>query len=280
MDKNFYILIFYFFMVTLCVNGQQIENITWTQQDEQIIIKYDVTGAKYFEKFDITLFVSTDGGLTYSGPLKEVTGDIGANIGEGKNKSITWNVLDEYPGFGGNIVFDVRAVVSPQKVKHKIIAGYKGSLSAPYGLMAGLTGKVGFYLSSRFNYGYFTSPDYETNGQSITGYNEQGYYSFVDGEKIRRLSLTGGLLIQLGWRWHLYLGGGLADYDLLWRIAEYDFDDNDTGTSWVKHTGESFRSAEAEAGVLFNFYKFYIGAGVTSPGFHWVEGTVAAGVLF
>jgi hypothetical protein len=280
MYKNFFILVLFLLTTIWYTYGQKIDNITWSQQEEKIIITYDIIGAKYFERFTIALYVSMDGGITFLGPLKEVTGDVGVDIGEGKNKIVTWNALDEYPGFGGKIVFDVRATINPLKVKHKILAGYKGSYSAPYGIMAGMTGKVGFYLSSRLNYEYFTEPVYETDGKLITDFEEQGYYSFIEGEKIRRLSVTGGLTIQLGWKWHLYLGGGLADYDLLWRIAQYDFDDNETGTSWVKHTGESFRSAEAEAGVLFNFYHFYISGGINSPGFKWIEGTVAAGVIF
>jgi hypothetical protein len=280
MTRNFFILFLSVLNSAFFACGQEIDNITWFQREEKIVVTYDITGAKYFERFDITLYVSTDGGRTFTGPLKEVTGDVGANIGEGKNKTVTWNVLDEYPGFGGKIIFDLRAGINPQKVKHKFFIGYKGTYSSPVGIMTGLTGKVGFYLASHLNYDYFTEPLYETDGQLVAGFNEQGYYSFIEGDKIRRLSVTGGLLIQMNWKWHWYIGTGFSEYQLLWQIARYDFDDNETGTSWVKHTGESFRSAGAETGLLFNFGHFFLAGGISSPGFKWVEGTVAAGFTF
>src|SRR4030042_3043811 len=105
MYRNFFILVLFLLNAAWCAYGQQIDNITWSEQGEKIIVTYDITGANYFEQFTVALYVSTDDGRTFLGPLKEVTGDVGINISDGKYKTVTWNVLDEYPGFGGKLIF-------------------------------------------------------------------------------------------------------------------------------------------------------------------------------
>jgi uncharacterized protein (TIGR02145 family) len=56
----------------------------------------------------ISLYVSTDGGSSWTGPLKKVKGDVGNNILGGNNK-IEWSVLEEFNDFiGDNIKFQVR----------------------------------------------------------------------------------------------------------------------------------------------------------------------------
>jgi hypothetical protein len=261
---------------------QEINNISFAQQEEKIVITYDITGAKYFQLFNIEVFVSTNGGKDFYGPLKNVTGDAGKDIHEGKRKSILWNVYDEMPdfGLGGKVVFDVRATIIEKKVKHKLMIGYKGTISAPFGMMIGLTGKCGFYVSARCNQDYFVNSSFESDGVTISNYPETGYYSFIEGKKEQRMSVTGGLTFQTGWKVHLYIGGGLSRDNLLWQIAQYDFDDNETGTAWVKNKSESIAGFEAETGLLLNFGHFYFSAGVTSPGLKWVEPAFSAGFTF
>jgi formylglycine-generating enzyme required for sulfatase activity len=59
---------------------------------------------------DITLHLSTDAGVTYSEPLKQVSGDVGKNIPVGTH-TIVWDVLAEKDKLAGdNIVFLVKAV--------------------------------------------------------------------------------------------------------------------------------------------------------------------------
>jgi hypothetical protein len=57
----------------------------------------------------INLFVSTNGGTTWQGPLIKVTGDVGTKIATGSH-NITWNVLEEFDELRGDkIQFQVRA---------------------------------------------------------------------------------------------------------------------------------------------------------------------------
>jgi hypothetical protein len=274
------------FLIALLVTGfiktytQVVSDVAFAQSGKHIEIYYDLTGAKYYQYFSVALYVSIDGGLTYQGPFSQVKGDIGPEIAEGTNKKIIWDVLNEMPDFGGNVKFDVRATVMEKKVKNRIFVGYKGSYTAPIGLVAGMTGKIGFYVSGRLNPGYFESVGYETDGNSITNYDQAGYYTFLSDDKIQRLSVTGGVQLQLGWKVHIYAGGGFAQYNLLWHIQQYDYPETPKGKQWVKHTGESFVSYEAEAGIMLQLKRFFITAGAASPNLEWVDITIGAGVVF
>ena len=57
----------------------------------------------------VSLYVSTNGGTSWQGPLKKVSGDIGDKISSGIH-NITWNVLEEFEELtGNNIKFQVKA---------------------------------------------------------------------------------------------------------------------------------------------------------------------------
>jgi hypothetical protein len=57
----------------------------------------------------VNLFVSTNGGDIWKGPLTKVTGDVGAKIASG-SRNITWKVLEEFEELRGDkIQFQVRA---------------------------------------------------------------------------------------------------------------------------------------------------------------------------
>jgi uncharacterized protein (TIGR02145 family) len=88
--NNFYFLFLYLLGTT--THAQKVSNVTFRQEQSNIIVSYDLetkTSCK------ISLFVSTDDGKTWRGPLKKVTGDAGAKIAS-SNHSITWNVLEEF----------------------------------------------------------------------------------------------------------------------------------------------------------------------------------------
>ncbi len=86
--------------------AQKVSNITYGQKQSNIIVSYDLE-TKTPCKID--LYVSTTGGTTWQGPLKKVTGDVGAKIATGSH-SITWNVLEEFEELSGtNIKFQVRS---------------------------------------------------------------------------------------------------------------------------------------------------------------------------
>ena len=101
----------YFYFIFFCLLGiptyaQKVSNISYRQEQSNIIVSYELE-TKIPTKID--LYVSTNGGVSWQGPLKKVIGDVGAKIVSGSH-SITWNVLEEFEELSGNnIKFQVRA---------------------------------------------------------------------------------------------------------------------------------------------------------------------------
>lgn len=103
--KNILILILVLNVKT--VYAQNVSNITYRQEQSSIIVSYDLETKTPCK---VSLYVSTNGGKTWQGPLTRVTGDVGAKIPSGSN-GITWNVLEEFDELRGDkIMFQVRAV--------------------------------------------------------------------------------------------------------------------------------------------------------------------------
>ena len=101
-----HILLIFLFLHAITSHAQKVSNITFRQEQSTIIVSYDLETKTPCE---ISLFVSTDDGNTWQGPLKKVTGEAGAKIASGNN-SITWNVLEEFEELRGDkIKFQVRA---------------------------------------------------------------------------------------------------------------------------------------------------------------------------
>ena len=91
---------------TSITHAQKVSNIVFRQEQSNIIVSYNLETKTPCK---ITLFVSTNDGNTWTGPLKKITGDIGAKITTGSH-SITWNVLEEFEELRGDkIQFQVRA---------------------------------------------------------------------------------------------------------------------------------------------------------------------------
>ena len=263
-------------------NAQIINVIEENLKGQQIEIVYNLASTNPKQIFYITVFVSLDGGKTFTqNPLKQVSGDVGKNITEGMNKKIIWDVLKEMPDLGENVelTFDVRAKVFEEKV-HEFFLGYKGSFTAPLGIVAGLTGKPGFYLSARINTGLFENVKYETDGEVVKDYYETDYYTFIEGDKTQRLSITAGIQFKIGTKINLYAGGGFAQYNLLWQIEQYNYPNELTGNQWVKHSGESFNSYEVEAGLMVEFKHLFLAGGIASPKLKWADINISAGYIF
>jgi uncharacterized protein (TIGR02145 family) len=101
-----HILLVFLFFQSITTHAQKVSNVSFRQEQSNIVISYDLETKTLCE---ISLFVSSDDGKTWLGPLKKVTGDVGDKISSG-NQSITWNVLEEFEELRGDkIKFQVRA---------------------------------------------------------------------------------------------------------------------------------------------------------------------------
>ena len=103
---NFIVL---FFICPLIYFAQQVNNVEASQQGQNIVVTYDLETE---QPCTINLFISTNGGNTWQGPLKQVQGQVGPNIKTGTN-SITLFVLTEFNELrGDNIRFKVDATTN------------------------------------------------------------------------------------------------------------------------------------------------------------------------
>jgi formylglycine-generating enzyme required for sulfatase activity len=110
MNKILFTLLLLGFIVQ--TNAQEIKNVQFTANDKQVEITYSIQNADSKQKFDITLYISQDGGKNYNPALQSVSGDVGTGIAPGYSKLILWKPLQE-EGYGKiigrNICFKVEA---------------------------------------------------------------------------------------------------------------------------------------------------------------------------
>lgn len=99
-----FLLLSSFIVVT--VFSQKVTVASSRQLQNNIIVSYHLETTSTCK---ISLYVSTDGGRIWTGPLKKVKGDVGNKV-FGGDYSIEWSVLEEYNELiGDNIKFQVRA---------------------------------------------------------------------------------------------------------------------------------------------------------------------------
>ena len=97
----FFLLLSVFTVV--CSFGQTVSNVDAYQEGKNIIITYDTDKAGSVGD----VFCSTDGGRTWSNPLRRVTGDVNKQVQAGSHR-IVWDVLSEREKLAGaNICFKV-----------------------------------------------------------------------------------------------------------------------------------------------------------------------------
>ena len=89
----------------VCCFGQTVSNVDAYQEGKNIIITYDTDKAGSVGD----VYCSTDGGNTWSNPLRRVTGDVNKLVPAGSHR-IVWDVLSEREKLAGaNICFKVEA---------------------------------------------------------------------------------------------------------------------------------------------------------------------------
>lgn len=79
--------------------------------DRKIYIYYDLSakGSRY-DKYEVEVFLSEDGGETFPYRLDYVQGSVGKGIQAGYGKVIEWRYLQDRPAFTGqNIAFEIKA---------------------------------------------------------------------------------------------------------------------------------------------------------------------------
>lgn len=107
---RFLLLFLFFFSFLSLVFSQSIENVAFRQTEEdKIVITYDIVGGEG-QTFEVSLWVSPDGGQNYTIVPRTLSGDIGEKVTGGRGKMIIWDVLSDVRRLEGQTyVFKVQA---------------------------------------------------------------------------------------------------------------------------------------------------------------------------
>ena len=92
-------------LLALTCEGQIVQNITSTFKDGHATITYDLIGFKAKELYLVDVYSSHN---DFSNPLKLVSGDVGKNIKEGKEKKIEWKASEEAGAYKEPFTFRVK----------------------------------------------------------------------------------------------------------------------------------------------------------------------------
>src|SRR5436190_1152790 len=75
---------------------------------EKVIVHYDLEDNNPNNEYQVSLYASKD---KYSAPLVKVKGDIGSDVKPGVDRTIEWNLLEEYGGYKGKLSLEIRGRV-------------------------------------------------------------------------------------------------------------------------------------------------------------------------
>lgn len=143
-----------------------------------------------------------------------------------------------------------------------------GAPDLSFGAMATLSGlRFGGFLKASASIP-FTSAAYDCFSDGTT---PTGYIWTTGGERISRWAVTAGAMFALRDFLSVYAGAGYGSRALLWQ---------DVSSRWARVGDRSVSGVAADAGLVFNFGKFSLLAGVSSLGLGAFNAEFGAGVRF
>ena len=105
--KNYILTVIILFSGLTSVFSQEVKNIRVTQTGSRVNVLFDL--AETSKTYKVDLFVTTDDGKSWIGPLKSVSGDVGNNVTYGNNKQVVWDIVSEKGLTEGYMQFKVLA---------------------------------------------------------------------------------------------------------------------------------------------------------------------------
>lgn len=277
MKKN--IILGLFLLIIQVAQSQDIKDINHQREGNKMLITYSISKAKFYQLFDIDVYVSLDNGQNFIGPLKEVEGDVGARISSGKNKQIYWDVFRELDQLKGEIIFDIRAKVI-KDIDYKYFIVYQGNNISPYGLKFGHIGLIGWYVSVLTNTN-FNMYEYEMDNDVVQDYPADQYYVLSDKKIYSRYSIVLGANYQFLKNLYVSAGVGYGHKELLYEFNEYSYS-NDAllGNSYLINNSESYSGLEVEAGLMYKWNNFIFSGGGNILNFRRLDWNVGIGYCF
>lgn len=269
-----------FYGVIPSVFAQRISDVHFEQFGRTIQVHYTLDRLSYDSYVMLDLYVSTDGGANFVGPLVRVQGDIGRVETEGM-KSVIWQAMDEWGSLNGEVVFEIRGDVLKKKSKVENLLMYNVSGSSYFGLMYGIVVRWGGYIRGKTDFSFVDAP-YTCNTSGVFDYEKAGNYYVVGKESQRsRLGITAGAL-YCPWPFlYLYVGAGYGFRRLIWHAQTFDYiTDKPSGELWAVNTRYSAEGVEAELGLIYRYKRLGISVGINAVAFSFFEVNGAAGIFF
>lgn len=262
-------------------NAQKVSNIQPKLVGNTMQISFDISEAAFNQKFNVQLFISTDGGKTWQGPVSLINDK--KNEFAGGTNTITWDIFKDINSLDNEINFDIRAKVIEETVERHFFIEYSSGLLlsstnyiTPLGFRLGSLGKTGWYLAGYFN--TFKNATYNYNGES---FEESIFYEFTDKTIYPRMAITGGLTFQVGWKSYLFAGAGYATKKYYTQINELNADSSlKNPEQWVNMTTYEESGVEIEAGAIFNFNKINFSLGLSTFNFKQIGANAGIGIAF
>lgn len=247
--------------------AQQIVDIH--QMGDKIVIEYDLSQPAEF----VRLYVSTDGGTTYRGPLKQVEGDV-KDVPSGYNRSITWDVLKEFSTFESeNVKFKLSIKLKEKWRKETFVTANVGYSFAPqlsFGFSVGQVKHFGWFVSAMTNGGFTGMGNLpECDG---VGYIEGDYLPMYDGTTTSdRLSVMAGGLFRVIEPLCIRVGLGYGVRNLCWHSQD---------GQWYRNKEYSLQGIDVSAGLQAHLGGFVVSLEAVTTNFHTIEGKLGLGYAF
>lgn len=268
-----------FGMIHGCL-AQRITQVRFEQFGRAIQVHYALERLPYDSFATLNLFVSTNGGQGFKGPLVRVQGDIGRVESNGL-KSVIWEVMEEYGELDGMVAFEIRGEVQRKDLGVENLLMYNVSGSSGIGLMYGRVARWGAYVRGKTNLSFEDAP-YTCDNSGEFDYEGKGDYYVVDKEVRRsRFGVTAGVLYRPYRFLYVYAGAGYGFRRLMWHARTYDYDDEGpTGELWAVNTRRSSDGLEMELGAIYRYRRLAVSAGVNTVAFSFFELNGAIGLFF
>ena len=277
--KKVSIIIITMAICSFAAKAQKISNTQFEQKGNSIVVSYTLSELDIDKSAFIDLYVSTNGGKNFNGPLKSVAGDVGLVSTVG-SKNISWKVFEEYSDLEGDIVFEVRATIKNKPVQAENLVAYNISGTSFIGLTYARVGRWGWYARVKTS-GSSASSDYTTTNTMIPDYDGDGYYKYTDKTKRSRMGITVGVMHRLNRNYYLYAGGGFGSRKLVWNAEEFSYTDNSKiGEIWAEHEDKSASGPEIEFGIIRRLGRFNISLGANAVNFKFFEVNGGIGLFF
>ncbi|MBO4403241.1 MAG: hypothetical protein J5792_06140 [Bacteroidales bacterium] len=265
--------------------AQNVTHISAQQVEKYIHVSYDLD-----KQATVTLYLSTDGGRTYT-ELHRVSGDVGKNVTAG-HKVIVWDVLAEREELvGDDILFKVKAgnaetvmrKEQQKKVKtdnslrkHNVPyctfftlnSAYSPLPQWSYGFKMGGMKTAGWYISamSNFNFAGWGSP-----------FDDGGIYALTGESNTIRFSAQAGFVYRPCRPVSILFGVGYGYRTLTYKTNNYEDDGTFLFSEWHSYPERTYNGVDLSLGVLFVANGFAFSAEAVTTNFQTVEAKIGMG---